>query len=864
MSRGVDELVRLGVRMPARYVGGEYFAEPPPLPQPGELKVALVFPDAYEVGMSNAGLAILYSMLRRTPGIFVDRFFVPWIDMEEHIRAGRATFDSRDHGLPLGDFDVVGVSLPFELTYTGILTVLDLGGIPLRAADRGPTGPLVIAGGPGAAHPEPVAPFFDAILVGDGEVLLPDFLTALREMDFPTGDRGGLLPGLDLLPGVYVPALHPTVTDATTGLEIVPGTVARRQWLEDLDQGPDLRPFPVPSVEAIFDRVSLEIARGCPQGCRFCEAGVYYRPFRERSTAGLLDEVRERVADTGMEEVGLASLSTADRTDLVGLVTSLRPILADSHASLSVSSLRAYGVGEEVLKVMAEGRTSSLTLAPESGSRLRGTINKNVKDQDLFDAVDRMCRAGWDRVKLYFMLGLPGETDDDVLEIARLAREVLAIGSRIRRARFQLVVSCSLFVPRPHTPLQWCGMTSSSALAAKIDLIRERLPRSVNLKWHDPTISRLEAIIARGDRAVAGLIEDAWRRGARLDGWSEIFDKGIWAEAEAATLPDPERYLGAMAQDAVLPWDHVDTGVTKGWLQKEWRRAEAGEMTPACDPHGEESACSACGLPCMTMKTGRESGPEGPPTARGVGGTGGELVLARVHFRRLPPSNVLGHLDLQRSLVRGLRRAGYPMVYTKGYHPRLKSSMGPSLALGAWGLDEWIEATFLDAPVEGWDAMVTKLQGVMIDGIEILRVVPRDGSKAKAPRTFEWLLRLARPVDPTALPEALARWKAGFEVERKGRMKDVSAAILDASVPTPEQIPAVVPAAPGFLRLILSAEASPRGEEIAADLGYAGAEVLSVIRVGSLGPAAKKVDRTESAEAPWPEGAGVHADRRRT
>jgi len=837
--------------MPARYAGGEYFVEPPRAPEAGDLKVALVFPDAYEVGMSNAGLAILYSLLRRMPGVFVDRFFVPWMDMEAHIRAGRATFDSRDHALPLGDFDVVGVSLPFELTYTGILTVLDLGGIPFRTADRDPRGPLVIAGGPGAAHPEPVAPFFDAVLVGDGEVLLPGFLDALRAMGFPAADRAEVLPRLDALPGVYVPALHPVETDPKTGLEIVTEGTTERQWLEDLDQGPDLRPFPVPSVEAVFDRVSAEIARGCPQGCRFCEAGIYYRPFRERSTGKLLDEVRTRVTETGMEEVGLASLSTADRSDLVDLVTSLRPILADTHASLSVSSLRAYGVGEEVLKVMSEGRTSSLTLAPESGSRLRGAINKAVEDQDLFDAVERMCRAGWNRVKLYFMLGLPGETDEDVLEIARLAREVRAIGRRLRQGRFRLVVSCSLFVPRPDTPLQWAAMTDSDALKAKINLIKGRLPGDVGLKWHDPMTSRLEAIIARGDRAIADLIEAAWQRGARFDGWTEVFDRRAWAEAEEAALPDASRYLEAMDPDQALPWDHIDLGVNKAWLKKEWRRALAGEMTPACDPHGEESVCTGCGLPCMSMAamTGPGGGASAPKVVGGVTGTDGDAreltsgiageepqpILARIHFMRLPPSNVLGHLDLQRSLVRGLRRAGYPMVYTKGYHPRLKSSMGPSLALGAWGLDEWIEATFVEAPKEGWDAMLEALQSVMIEGVQLLRIIPREGPKPKVPRAFEWLLRLSRPADAAAVAAAVEGWKTeGFEVERKGRPKDVAKAIFDVTIPTPDQIPDVVPDAPGFLRLHMSAEAAPRGEEIAAALGFSREEVLSVIRKGAL------------------------------
>ena len=831
MSR-VEELVRLGMRMPGRYAGGEYFTAPPAPPAGDDLRVAMVFPDAYEVGMSNAGLAILYSLLRETPGVFVDRFFAPWIDMEPHIRAGRAALSSRDLGLPMDEFHLVGVSLPFELTYTNVLTLLDLGRVGLHTADRAHDGPLVIAGGPGAAHPEPMAPFFDAVLVGDGEVLLPSLLDALKTLGFPAAGRAEVLPGLDLLPGVYVPSLHPVEIQATTGLGIVPGVSVQRQWIRDLDQAPDLRPFPVPAVEAVFDRVSLEIARGCPQGCRFCEAGVYYRPFRERSTEALLAEACDRVSATGMEEVGLASLSTADRRDLGGLVTALRPLLADSHASLSVSSLRAYGVSEEVLKVMAEGRTSSLTLAPESAQRLRGVINKDVKDEDLFGAVDRMCRAGWDRVKLYFMLGLPEETDEDVLEIARLAREVRAIGRRLRGGRFRLVVSCSLFVPRPQTPLQWAVMDDADKLNAKVQLLRGRLPRDVGLKWHDPATSRLEAIMARGDRAVATLIEEAWRRGARFDGWREVFDQGIWEAAEAAVLPDTAKYLVGLAPDAALPWDHVDLGVTKAWLRKEWRRAAAGEMTSACDPGGDMTACSGCGLPCSELDL---SVPSAHSEVLSETQSEPEPVAVRVHYRRLPPSTVLGHLDLQRSLGRALRRAGYLMAYTKGYHPRLKTSAGPSLALGAWGLDEWIEVTFLGMPACGWDALVAELQEVMIEGIEILRVVPREGPKPKVPRAYEWLLRLARPVDPAVIETARKRWASdGLQCERKGRLKDLSPAIQDVTIPTQVQLPDAVPDAPGLLRLVLNAEAIPRGEEVAADLGFSRDEVLSVIRVGGL------------------------------
>ena len=837
MSR-VEELVRLGMRMPGRYAGGEYFTVPPVPPAAGDLRVAMVFPDAYEVGMSNAGLAILYSLLRETPGVFVDRFFAPWIDMEPHIRAGRAALSSRDLGLPMDEFHLVGVSLPFELTYTNVLTLLDLGRVGLHTADRAHDGPLVIAGGPGAAHPEPMAPFFDAVLVGDGEVLLPSLLDALKTLGFPAAGRAEVLPGLDLLPGVYVPSLHPVEIQATTGLGIVPGVSVQRQWIRDLDQAPDLRPFPVPAVEAVFDRVSLEIARGCPQGCRFCEAGVYYRPFRERSTEALLAEACDRVSATGMEEVGLASLSTADRRDLGGLVTALRPLLADSHASLSVSSLRAYGVGEEVLEVMAEGRTSSLTLAPESGQRLRGVINKDVRDEDLFGALDRMCRAGWNRVKLYFMLGLPEETDEDVLEIARLAREVRAIGRRLRGGRFRLVVSLSLFVPRPQTPLQWAVMDGADRLTAKVELLRGRLPRDVGLKWHDPATSRLEAIMARGDRAVAALIEEAWRRGARFDGWREVFDQGIWEAAEAAVLPDTAKYLVGLDLDAALPWDHVDLGVTKAWLQKEWRQAEAGEMTSACDPGGDMTKCSGCGLPCSSLPE-----PRSPYFAlrasKGLRQAPGwdepDPVVVRVHYRRLPPATVLGHLDLQRSLARALRRAGYQMAYTKGYHPRLKISAGPSLALGAWGLDEWIEVTFMGLPACGWDALVAELQAVMIEGIEVLRSVPREGPKPKVPRAYEWLLRLARPADPALIEAARKRWASGgLQCERKGRLKDLSPAIRDVTIPTQDQIPGCIPDAPGLLRLVLGAEAIPRGEEVAADLGFSRDEVLSVIRVGGL------------------------------
>ncbi|MBM4371035.1 MAG: DUF2344 domain-containing protein, partial [Deltaproteobacteria bacterium] len=369
-------------------------------------------------------------------------------------------------------------------------------------------------------------------------------------------------------------------------------------------------------------------------------------------------------------------------------------------------------------------------------------------------------------------------------------------------------------------------------------LLKEEIPRDVELRTHDPAASRLEAIIARGDRDVAALLEEAWRRGARFDAWSERFDRGLWAAAEDATLRSPERYLGTLDPAAALPWDHVDLGVTKRWLQGEWARALEGVMSPACDPRGTPPRCTGCGVGCLPAGDLRGGG--SPVTAERAEPPAGDppppaeaVTPIRIRYRRVPPATVLGHLDLQRSLCRGLRRAGLPLEHTRGYHPRLKTSAGPSLPLGAWGLDEWLEVGFLGQPAEGWGALAPALQRVMIDGIEILDVAPRGpGPKPPAPTAFEWLVRLGRAPVAGELAAARIRWaRDGLSCDRKGARRDLAAAVLDVEVAL--HLPAGVPPAAGALRLRLRAEAAPRPEEIVMDLGFSREELLSVIRVGA-------------------------------
>ena len=620
------------VLRPSRYLGGE-LSQVRKSWGDVDVRVCLAFPDLYDLGMSHLGTKILYRLLNDHPRIAAERAFMPWHDLETELRRRDLPLVSLESARPLRDFDVVGFSLQFELTATNVLAMLELGGIPLRAADRSPADPLVIAGGPWATHPEALAPFIDAFLVGDAEEELPGALLLAGQLRRSGASRDEVATEFARRGGWYAPALYALETEPTTGMLVVGAPRAagvpervRRRVVRDLDRFPFPANSPVAATETTFDRMSVEIARGCTEGCRFCQAGFIYRPVRERSPAAILAAIRAGVRHGGYDEASLTSLSPADYSAIEPLLRRVGRTLGEHGVAVAVSSLRAYGLSEAVLDELRARQTGGLTFAPEAGSqRLRDVVSKNVRDEDIVRSAERIFARGWSRAKLYFMLGLPTETDEDVLGIVETGRRVREAGhGRLGRRGPDVTCSVSSFVPKPHTPLQWARFGPVELLARRQQLLRDATRRTrLRLKLHGLDGSWLEAVIARGDRRVADAVEAAYRRGCRFDGWEGELRRDDWVAALAEVGVDPERYHGELPVDARLPWDHIDVRVERRLLRREYRRALAGRPSPPCgkpvglsthasDLRAAEAdrrklVCYRCGLDCdlEEMRAGR-------------------------------------------------------------------------------------------------------------------------------------------------------------------------------------------------------------------------------------------------------------------
>jgi radical SAM family uncharacterized protein/radical SAM-linked protein len=748
------------VAKPGRYIGGEH-GERRKRWESVQCRFCLAFPDVYDIGMSHLGYRILYKLLNDDPEILAERCYTPWTDMQQQLLARGELLRSLENARPLCEFDVVGFSLQYELTYTNVLAMLSLGGIPLRSEHRGDRDPLIVAGGPVATHAEPLAPFIDAFVIGDAEELAGELSHSWAASKRERLPRREALARLAQLPGVYVPSLYATEPDPETGLEVVsraldpraPALPIQRRLVEDLSRFPFPDDGPVGGPEAIFDRVSVEVARGCTEGCRFCQAGMIYRPVRERKPEEVVQTVLRALANTGHDEVSLTALSTADVSCISPLIRKLAEETAPQRVSLSVASLRAYGLADDLLDEMRRVRAGGLTFAPEAGTqRMRDVINKNVTEEQLLETAERVFSKGFDSMKLYFIIGLPTEEDDDVRGIIHVGKNALGVARRLRRHRAKVTVSVSTHVPKPHTPFQWCAMDDAAEVRRKQTLLRDELgrERNISLRCHDSAASQLEGVFARGDRRLADVLERAFSRGASFDSWEERLRLDIWEEAFAFCGVDPARYLGTLPLSARLPWDHFDIGLEQGFLAKEYRKALVNRLSPPCgkaagmfihhtnvsDARADERrlVCYDCGVACDMGKMRKEriaflqSMGALEPTAgdrdnaardvaRGapsdVEPDAAELAAPelerppqpgerherwRISFEKLGPSALLGHLDFMRELGRVVRRAGLRRVYSQGFNPKPRFTFSPALALGVASLDEKIEVDLIDAP----------------------------------------------------------------------------------------------------------------------------------------------------------------------
>ncbi len=603
MTNQLDALLAQ-VEKPARYTGSEMNAEVKPFEQ-AEITFAFCFPDTYEVAMSHLGMKILYGILNDLPYAVCVRVCMPWVDMLALMRKEQLPLFSLESKTPLNQFDIVGFTLQYEMSYTNVLEMLDLGGIPVLCKERGDSDPIVVAGGPCAFNPEPLHLFIDAFMIGDGEqsiVEVTDVINACKKEGAP---RSECLRRLAHLSGVYVPSLYQDSYHADGTLKALEPTVPdapkriQKSIITDFDAAYAPTHPPVPYVQVVFDRIMLEIMRGCTRGCRFCQAGMLYRPVRERSVDTLVRLAKESVQNTGYEEISLSSLSSSDYSCIAELAQRLTDELKDKRVSLSLPSLRVDKFVQDTLTHTQKVKKSSLTFAPEAGTqRLRDVINKNVTEADLVNTLTNAFSNGWNAVKLYFMTGLPTETDEDLIGIAKLAQTAAgayySVPKQQRAKGLRITCSASVFVPKPFTPFQWCPQDEPETVRRKQRLVKEQFMslKSAHFHYHDSGVSQIEACFAVGDRRLANVLYRAWQLGCKLDGWTEQFRYDLWLQAfedcglEVAFYAHRQRGL-----DELLPWDHIDAGIDKAFLRREYERALQAKTTKDC-----REGCNGCGL----------------------------------------------------------------------------------------------------------------------------------------------------------------------------------------------------------------------------------------------------------------------------
>ncbi len=708
------------VRSPASYLGCEFNARAKTPPE-GGVHWVLPFPDAYEVGASHLGFQVIYDVLNNHEHSAADRVYAPWHDFDRELRERGLPLKSLEKDIPLNRFDIIGFSLAYELSYTNVLRILHLGGIPVRSENRADSDPLVVAGGVCTSNPEPMAPFIDAFILGEGEEGAIDITTAVKESKTAAESRKALLKRLAQIEGMYVPAIQGHDSSI------------RARKIADLDSAP----FPVCQLvslkEAIHDRAVVEIARGCPHGCRFCQAGFAYRPLRERSPEKIIELSRQVLENTGHSDLTMLSLSAGDHPAIFEVT---RRLMAEGHAyrtAISLPSLRVGSLSSDVMEVIRAVKKTGITIAPEAGSeRLRKIINKNITEEEILETAKIAFSEGWDTIKLYFMFGLPHEEPEDVREIGELVRKIRQMGIE-EGIKPKINVGLSAFVPKPHTPFQWEPMLNMEEIREKLGYLRKRLKvPGVKASWSDPKISFLEGVMSRGDSGVADAIERAWQLGASFDGWGDHLNWQAWERAFAETGIDAEKMACAPRDpEEKLPWSHIKIGAGEKYLLKEKERAPSGRYTPGCSAGPDcEELCGACGGGLTAQKV------DTPPSRPWIDEKPVEIERRdffryRLVYKKLGPARYIGHLDTVRLLQQAMRMARLPLRYSEGYHPKPRIRFGLPLPVGVASLTELMDIDLVQEmkPKE----IVEKLNRGLVRGMEVTDA-RRISTKAAAPQ----------------------------------------------------------------------------------------------------------------------------------
>jgi radical SAM family uncharacterized protein/radical SAM-linked protein len=768
------------VEKPSRYLGTEINIVRKD-PSRVKLRFALAFPDLYEIGTSHLGMQILYHILNADPDIAAERVFAPGMDMETILRNTGQPLFSMESRESIRRFDIIGFSLLYELNYTNILTILDLAQIPFLASERSSNHPLIIGGGPCTCNPEPIAGFFDAIVVGDGENVVVEMAGAwLRWKKDVRADKESLLKKWSQIDGVYIPSFFKFRIDDRGIQTLTPRysnyTKVRRAIVPDLDTIPFPEKPVIPFGKPVHDRLRLEISRGCTRGCRFCQAGMIYRPVRERSPEHLLSLCTSSIAATGYEDISLLSLSTGDYGCIVPLMERLMDRFAPDHVAVSLPSLRAGTLTPELMKLIKKVRKTGFTIAPEAGSqRLRDVINKNISEKDIIDTVKDAFNLGWQVIKLYFMIGLPTETDDDLEALVDLVKKLRKIkGPKGRRGKIN--VSVATFIPKSHTPFQWAGQISLAESRSKINRLHDqlRLP-GIQFKWQNPEVSRLEGLWARGDRRLSRLLISAYKRGCRFDGWSDKFRYRLWQETLEEEGIDPD-FFSAGIQDLnkPLPWDHIDSRVSKAFLKTEWEKALDGSFTNDCR-QGKCAQCGACDFREIEVKTYPDNQDE--PLA-GCGSTKSVAAGSKnlsVYYSKRDQAKYLGHLEMVNVFFRALKRAEIPVLFSQGFHPKPKISFDDPLPVGIESRQEHFKLS-----VPGFvhpEAITQRLNAHLPDGLVInsCQLAPQK-SVRQAPKANTYLVTLK---EGHFDKEKLASFNRSSDatislLNRKGKLKKIN------------------------------------------------------------------------------------------